>query len=402
MIEELSANADNVLLLDAGNLLFSRDGARELLQQDVVTARGIYEIYEDLGYHAIAVGPYDLTAGLSTITDLSGSVPWISSNIITQGGEYIFPPWVLVEFEKQKIGIVALTGTPRIVNDNYKMLEWRDALTDVLTRISPDCDAIILLSSLDTATNQQIAEQFSDISLILTANKRNGNRPPKQIGDAITSQVQSRGRYLGVLTFPMGLKNLLADNKKTENFQYRSIALQPNLEKSQAIDKKVAEIQRDIAKIGKRAKYQPQQKTQSGTSNNQSEISSYRTCVDCHKETVARWGKSPHGRAYQTLVDKNQQYNLRCLPCHVTDSENQKATGVQSMQSDDLNYKLLHLSPEKQSVSCSACHPGSGLHAKNDGNLRYLQKVSLELCITCHTKELTADFNFNKKKKDVH
>lgn len=385
------------MLLDAGNLLFAQDRQNELLKQDIITAKGIYEIYEHFGYQAIGVGPYDLTAGLAPLLELSGEVPWVSSNIVTKKGKYIFQPWVLIDHAQQTIAIVALTGPPRKMSDDYKVLDWKESLAKAMAQISDDADVIILLSSLELKVNRQIAEHFGDIDLIFTANKRGGNRPPKLLGSTLVTQVQSRGRYLGVLTLPTGKKHLKTAEQNSDGFRHRLIALHPSLEKSEPIDRKILEIQKQISKVGKRAKFQPVKNSElellRKTKENTAPLS-HKSCVDCHQEAVANWRLSPHAQSYQTLQDKNQQYNLRCLPCHVTGPDNSAKHHSKDTLLGKPDSRLLRLDADMLAISCIACHPGAWRHAESNGEQRYLENVSKELCISCHTSERNPEFNF--------
>lgn len=309
-MDDLRASSGNIILLDSGNVLFSHNRKRELLQQDVITAKGIHKIYEALDYQAVGVGPYDLTAGADVLLDMAGSVPWISSNITTMDGNYLFPPWALLEHEEKTIGVLALTGSPGQPDKDYRISDWSEALDAVLEKIGSRCDALILLSSLDTSTNQLIAEQYPAIELILTAEKRSGNRPPKVIGNALASQVQSRGRYLGVLTYPGGIDGMRLAQGKNAGFQHRLIALHPSLEKSEPIERLVVEVKKAAAKAGKRARYQPQQTSPQQQAPRPLADSSYTNCVGCHRKMVDSWKHKAHAKAYRTLVEEDQQYNL--------------------------------------------------------------------------------------------
>jgi hypothetical protein len=58
------------MTLDGGNLLFKRDRlSTALLQQAKITAEGITDSYNLMGYDAVAVGRNDLAAGLLFLED---------------------------------------------------------------------------------------------------------------------------------------------------------------------------------------------------------------------------------------------------------------------------------------------------------------------------------------------
>lgn len=70
-------------------------------------------------------------------------------------------------------------------------------------------------------------------------------------------------------------------------------------------------------------------------------------CVPCHVDADVFWRTTRHARAYATLVDRNTQYNLECVGCHVTGYERPGGSAV--VQVGGL-----------ENVQCEVCHgPGS-------------------------------------------
>ncbi len=95
-------------------------------------------------------------------------------------------------------------------------------------------------------------------------------------------------------------------------------------------------------------------------------------CEKCHKEAVAFWRTTRHSHAYRTLVDKDRQYTLECVGCHVTGFEQPGGSSVTDVE-------LL------KDVQCENCHGPGSAHAKANTNAFIKPSPDRQLCATrCH------------------
>ena len=107
----------------------------------------------------------------------------------------------------------------------------------------------------------------------------------------------------------------------------------------------------------------------------------WRKCLDCHPAQTAKWQGTRHASAFLTLVEKKQQFNQECLPCHVT--------GADRLNPAD----SLMLNSDLQVVGCESCH-GPGLaHLGSPATVRTAPVVETA-CLNCHTTEQDDSFNF--------
>lgn len=106
-------------------------------------------------------------------------------------------------------------------------------------------------------------------------------------------------------------------------------------------------------------------------------------CADCHDDEVKFWQKTVHATAWQTLVDRGQQFDYDCIGCHVTGW--QKPGGSNLAHNDTL-----------RDVQCETCHGPASIHVAKGGE-ETPSAVQLSppetLCATqCHTHEHSDTF----------
>jgi len=166
----------------------------------------------------------------------------------------------------------------------------------------------------------------------------------------------------------------------------------PNLE---AVEAMVREAKAEINRLGKEARLRMQTTAratpQPADATAASPYLGWRKCGGCHPSQAAGWRKSRHAGSYQTLVKKEQQFNLNCLPCHVT--------GIDAANAPE----ALTLPDDRRQVGCESCHGPGRLHGAAPTASR--PTVSLPpatTCLGCHTPEHDDDFDFARDQLLVH
>jgi hypothetical protein len=115
-------------------------------------------------------------------------------------------------------------------------------------------------------------------------------------------------------------------------------------------------------------------------------------CGDCHDAQVKFWQKTVHATAWQTLVDRGQQFDYDCIGCHVTGW--QKPGGSNLAHNDKL-----------RDVQCETCHGPASIHVAKGGE-ETPSAVQLSppetLCATqCHTHEHSDTFQREAYLRDI-
>jgi len=450
------------LTVDGGNLLFKHEHiAPALLQQSTITAEGIIDAYNLMQYDAVAVGRYDLGAGLSFLKKQAARAKftWLSANLVHKSDKKpIFSASLIRKFGNLTVGIIGLTGHngKELFQDdeNAVILPWQKVLSDHVADLSSKCDLLILLSNHTTNQNQEIARSFEDIHLIIQSTPRSKNSAPKLINKSLIAQTGKQGKYLGwmlidwqksknwgrkgavkelatkkqeldgvngrisrierrekkeslpanssyqnllrskerLLSSIIFLENELYDLRETghapstheNNFIALDIKLpnEPDVEKIvKAIKQKVNQAGRNKAAIAATSRDQPE------LSMDKLAFIGWQACVQCHKPQTNFWEKTDHSTAYQTLVEQEQQFNLDCLPCHVTSEY--EATKISDNESS-----LLALPSVLQQVGCEICHGPGKIHAASQDPSQISRRPTASICLRCHTPERDEDLNY--------
>jgi hypothetical protein len=115
-------------------------------------------------------------------------------------------------------------------------------------------------------------------------------------------------------------------------------------------------------------------------------------CADCHDDAVKFWQKTVHAQAWQTLVDRGQQFDYECIGCHVTGFD--KPGGSNLGHNDDL-----------RNVQCEVCHGPGSIHVAKGGNEKPLavhRAPPQDYCANqCHTHEHSDTFQYEAYLRDI-
>jgi hypothetical protein len=106
-------------------------------------------------------------------------------------------------------------------------------------------------------------------------------------------------------------------------------------------------------------------------------------CSDCHDEAFQFWKTTRHAHAWETLTERNQQFDYECTGCHVTGWD--KPGGSNMAKTEGL-----------VDVGCETCHGPGSIHVAKGGEEKPFAVVRVpkdDLCATqCHTKEHSDTF----------
>ena len=103
-------------------------------------------------------------------------------------------------------------------------------------------------------------------------------------------------------------------------------------------------------------------------------------CGECHQPFVESWKKTRHAGAFPTLERVGKSNDPECIKCH-TAGFGEKG-----------GFYSAKTTPMLANVQCEACH-GPGREHLLDLS-KPMQPVAENVCLKCHTKNTSPDFNY--------
>lgn len=185
------------------------------------------------------------------------------------------------------------------------------------------------------------------------------------------------------------LTRQLAEEEATGNvastYTNKFIAMKINLPDDPAVLEIVNATTQEVNRIGKKDVGARQREA------NRQDLAMFagsKRCMECHAHQGEIWQRTRHARAYDTLVKKGQQFNLKCIPCHVTGR-----TGSGQGPTANLQENLVN-------VGCESCHGAGRDHVASQGGVK-LTNPTQETCLQCHTDEHDDDFQFGRDSENL-
>jgi Cytochrome c554 and c-prime len=175
----------------------------------------------------------------------------------------------------------------------------------------------------------------------------------------------------------------LAPSTYENNF----VELVTNIPDQPDVLKVVETTKQKVNEAGRAKARAAKKKTAQSTENVSTDsLTGWQVCAKCHAVQTTFWKSTNHYKAFQTLVDSGQQYNLNCLPCHVTSS--------QDLSSATNGSEILSLPAVLQQVGCEVCHGPGNKHAANPGPGNIVRKPPETTCRRCHTPARDETFSY--------
>ena len=116
------------------------------------------------------------------------------------------------------------------------------------------------------------------------------------------------------------------------------------------------------------------------------------TCSDCHDEAMEFWKTTRHAGAWETLVERGQQFDYECIGCHVTGWA--QPGGSNLAHNENL-----------RDVQCETCHGPGSIHVDKGGEetpFAVVRNPNKNLCAEqCHTKEHSDTFDYEPYLRDI-
>jgi 2',3'-cyclic-nucleotide 2'-phosphodiesterase (5'-nucleotidase family) len=223
-------------------------------------------VYRQMNFDGVAVGAYDLAAGLDQVlTAGSLGVPWISANLVDEQGNLLFKPYRSVDIDSLTIAVIGLTDPAVDTAKGYSVIPSVDALTELVGPLSGNHDMIVLLSNLPHDQTMHIVDQFKEIDLVVGADPQRDRIPAFIANDTLIVQCGNRGMSLGFIKAtwsgqPWGIdpeqeRGRLMERLTSLSWQINRLKIQKNLDpavfarKMEALQKTEQSTRRELAQL---------------------------------------------------------------------------------------------------------------------------------------------------------
>ena len=193
-------------MLDAGDLFFSTSNLTEKNREsEYFRASAILDGYEKIGCDVINVGHYELVAGLEFLKkmDTDCNIPFISGNLNdTKTGKLLFDPYVIIEKNGLKVGIIGLTDMKPEEMKVVSSESYEIAGNKYINEIKNEVDIITILLNIKRGAHQALPKIFPDADFIYTSGSTHLTRPTnsQKEGGPYVYSFGKQGKYMSVIT----------------------------------------------------------------------------------------------------------------------------------------------------------------------------------------------------------
>ncbi len=370
--------------MDAGDLLFSRDAVGNPIPKEIggLKADLYMKAYNRMGYTAFTPGELDLALGLDGIMKMSrqADFPFLAANLVhANSKELVFKDYVIKEIEGIKVGIfglisnrLPLEGLPAEKNKSFQITDPFEAAEKMVSLLRKRCRVIIALVHMESDEQNTLVEKVHGIHFIINGHLTSPKKDPVIVKSSQIFLAGSRGEYFGQVDISKKNWRLFS--------QYRLIPIKPEYQEKPEIQAWVAQY-KDLLQCALQpasaGDFLAQLKSDFSSPMSVPELIAFvgeKSCQSCHPREYDHWEKTPHARAYGTLVERNKASDPTCLPCHTT--------GYGSFRDPRARF---------ENVQCEACHGPAEAHPDPRKNL---EKAEEHECRICHNPTNSPNFEY--------
>ncbi len=208
MIQDTKKTEKEILILDAGNLLFFKDIHPSLpsaqKKEALLNAQLIVQSFNLMGCDAAGISVDDLRVDpkdFATVQTMA-QFPLVSANVVAKDAQKLFVPSVVKSAGGLRWGIFSLMSanpTNTSPSKGWKVLDPVNTGKEVLTELQGKADIIILLTAMPVAELRTLLPQLPGVTIALAGGEPEGFIHPLQIGETTVVCSPPFGKYLGVL-----------------------------------------------------------------------------------------------------------------------------------------------------------------------------------------------------------
>lgn len=349
----------NTIVVDSGNLTNGGDPYK----LDIIASA-----MAKIGYCAVGVG--ELDARLADLFHSKMAEHKLTVVDTSPAADTRAVPFVLKNVGEVRVGILSFgVAPPNVTVDDMELRKMRfTALRDAREK----SDVLVLLDQAGIATKEWLERNGSRMGAPDIVIRGYGS------GGHDYEDVAGRTRIMPATfqTKQMGVIDLEVAPAQEAKVKLTRLTLDETFDED-------AVIRTSIDEAMKAAGLQPPAHGTASPGNSsiavvQKPVYLPAYCKHCHLKQYEDWEHTKHARALQTLVNE-QKTTPECLPCH---SERFRATGRFVPPTNGIG-----------GVDCATCHADSLPHGMERKDMAQRAKVRPGICLECHTKERSPDYD---------
>lgn len=208
MIQDTKKTEKEILILEAGNLLFFKNIHPSLAsaqkKEALLNAQLLVQTFNLMGCDAAGMGVDDLRVDPKDFTTVHQMTqfPLVSANVVSKDAQKLFVPFVVKNVGGLRWGIFSLMSAQASAASpakGWKVLDPVGAGKEVLAELQDKADIIILLTAMPVAELRALLPQLPGVTIALAGGEPAGLIRPLQVGETTVVCSPPYGKYLGVL-----------------------------------------------------------------------------------------------------------------------------------------------------------------------------------------------------------
>ena len=210
-IQDFINSNPRTIVLDAGDFFTM---SKKLLKDSLVC-----EAYATIPYDGILLGDQELTRDVKFLNTV---LPKLESSIILSNLEAPSLSFVrkykVIKRGGLSIGVIGILGGnamkyyPKDIRDSIVLNDPVSTVNEIVKRIRPRTDVIILLSHQGFDQDQVLAKSLKGVNVILGAHSQTVPKEPVIINDILISQAGREGYYVGLIELKLNKYKKIEDH----------------------------------------------------------------------------------------------------------------------------------------------------------------------------------------------
>ena len=300
------------------------------------------------------------------------NTPWISANTTDiEGNPFVEPAKLLIEGKRRILFIGILSQ--KFGTETIRVTPPRQAVLQVLQQYAGKYDHAVVLAYVSEDELWELTENLPEVDAVVGGPTGQPVSPTYPQGHVLMTSATKQGKFLVALTLPAG-------HEKTARIRGEIVELTERFADAPVQSANVRQFYTELKRRDLAPSDTPFIDRQPMMAES---FAGTRACQNCHEDEYRVWRSSSHAGAWETLVQREAQYDPDCQRCHVT------GYGLLG------GFETVARSGDRVNVGCESCHGGSEAHCLTTSIKTPLARRAKDQCLRCHDRENSPHFDFD-------